>query len=190
MGKNTWLKQSSEEKYTVWAGYAFENVCIKHVEAIKMALGISGIYTETSSYLHKGNEESDGFQLDMLIDRADRAINLCEIKFYNDALPITEAFASHLRQRRERFRNILKTKKALFNTLITTYGVKHNKNSSSQIDHIITMDKLFILNSFDWKNILLCCFKILYGKDVEDSKISAKDLERLIEIATGLKNLF
>lgn len=149
MGKNTWLKQSSEEQYTVWAGYAFENLCIKHVEAIKMALGISGIYTETSSYFHKGNEESEGFQLDMLIDRADRAINLCEIKFYNDDLSITEAYAGHLRQRRERFRNFLKTKKALFNTLITTYGVKQNKNSSSQIDHIITMDKLFILNSFD-----------------------------------------
>ncbi len=114
-----------------------------------MALGISGIYTETSSYFHKGNEEYEGFQLDMLIDRADRAINLCEIKFYNDDLSINEAYAGRLRQRREQFRNLLKTKKALFNTLITTYGVKQSKNSSSQIDHIVTMDKLFILNSFD-----------------------------------------
>lgn len=149
MGKNIWLKQSGEEKYKIWAGYAFENLCIKHAEAIKTALGISGIYTETSSYGHKGNEESEGFQLDMLIDRADRAINLCEMKFYNDDFPMTDEFANHLRQRRERFRTVTKTKKMLFNTLITTYGVKHSKSSQGQIDHIITMDKLFVLSSFD-----------------------------------------
>lgn len=149
MGKNIWLKQSSEDKYKIWSGYAFENLCIKHEEAIKITLGISGIYTETSSYFHKGNEESEGFQIDMLIDRADRAINLCEIKFYNDDLPMTDEIANHFRQRRERFRTITKTKKVLFNTLITTYGVKHSKSSSAQIDHIITMDKLFILNSFN-----------------------------------------
>jgi uncharacterized protein len=149
MGKNTWLKQSSEEKYKIWTGYAFENLCIKHVEAIKRALGISGIYTETSSYTHKGNEEMEGFQLDMLIDRADRAINLCEIKFYNDDFTVTDEFVNLLRQRKERFRTLTKTKKTLFNTLITTYGVKHSKSSLSQIDHIITMDKLFVLENFD-----------------------------------------
>jgi uncharacterized protein len=149
MGKNIWLKQSLEEKYKIWSGYAFENLCLKHADAIKMALGISGIYTETSSYYHKGNEESEGFQLDMLIDRADRAINLCEIKFYNDDFPMTDEFATHLRQRRERFRSLTKTKKALFNTLITTYGVKHSKSSRGQTDNVITMDKLFVLDSFD-----------------------------------------
>lgn len=149
MGKNIWLQESSEDKYRIWAGYAFENLCIKHAEAIKMALGISGIYTETSSFSHKSNEQAAGFQLDMLIDRADRAINLCEIKFYNDDFPMTDEFATQLRQRRENFRTITKTKKTLFNTLITTYGVKHSKTSKSQIDHVLTMDKLFVLNSFD-----------------------------------------
>ncbi len=148
MGNNIWLKQSSEDKYKIWAGYAFENVCLKHAEAIKMTLGISGIYTETSTYFHKGNDESEGFQVDMVIDRADRAINLCEIKFYNDDFPMTDELATKLRQRRELFRSLLKTKKTLFNTLITTYGIKHSKNSRSQIDHLITMDKLFVLNSF------------------------------------------
>jgi uncharacterized protein len=149
MGKNIWLKQSLEDTYKIWSGYAFENVCLKHADAIKMALGISGIYTETSSYYHKGNEESEGFQLDMLIDRADRAINLCEIKFYNDDFPMTDEFATQLRQRRELFRSLTKTKKALFNTLITTYGVKHSKSSRGQTDNVITMDKLFVLDSFD-----------------------------------------
>lgn len=149
MGKNIWMKQSSEEKYKIWAGYAFENLCIKHIDAIKTALGIAGIYTETSSYLHKSDEESEGFQLDMLIHRNDRAINLCEMKFYNDDFPMTDEYVNHLRTRRERFRTVTKTKKMLFNTLITTYGVKHNKNSLAQTDNVITMDKLFLLENFE-----------------------------------------
>lgn len=149
LGKNAWLKQANENAYTVWTGYAFENLCIKHVEAIKMALGISGIYTETSSFWHKGNQDTEGLQIDLLIDRADRAINLCEIKFYNDDFPMTEALATRLRQKREQFRTLTQTKKMLFNTLITTYGVKHSKSSMAQIDHTITMDKLFALDRFD-----------------------------------------
>jgi uncharacterized protein len=149
LGKNIWLKQSSTEKYKIWAGYAFENLCLKHADSIKISLGIAGIYTETSSLYYQGDDENLGFQLDMLIDRADRAINLCEIKFYNDDFNISEEYATLLRKRRESFRRITKTKKMLFNTLITTYGIKHSKNSLSQIDHVITMDKLFNLNSFN-----------------------------------------
>jgi uncharacterized protein len=148
-GKNNWQQQAIEEKYKIWAGYAFENLCIKHQESIKMALGITGIYTETSSYFQKGNDEIEGLQFDMLIDRADRAINLCEVKFYNDDFQLTDEYANQLRKRRERFRNFTNTKKVLFNTLITIYGVKHSKSSLAQIDHVITMDRLFMLPNFD-----------------------------------------
>lgn len=149
LGKNEWLKQSTTEKYKVWSGYAFENICIKHAESIKMALGISGIFTETSSFLFKGDETTEGFQIDLLIDRADRAINLCEIKFYNSDFQLTDTYAQYLRQRREKFRTLTKTKKLLFNTLITTYSVKHSKSSLGQIDQVMTMDKLFNLNTFE-----------------------------------------
>jgi predicted AAA+ superfamily ATPase len=148
-GKYSWQQQAMEEKYKIWAGYAFENICIKHQESIKMALGINGIYTEISSYSHKANDEMEGFQIDMLIDRADRAINLCEVKFYNDDFLMTEAYTQQLRQRRERFRVLTKTKKMLFNTIITTYGLKHSKGSLAQIDQVITMDKLFLMNRFE-----------------------------------------
>ena len=148
LGKNEWLKQSTTEKYKIWSGYAFENVCIKHAESIKMALGISGIFTETSSYLFKGDEDNAGFQIDLLIDRADPTINLCELKFYADDYQLTDTYAQYLRQRREKFRQLTKTKKLLFNTLITTYGVKHSKSSLGQIDQVVTMDKLFNLDTF------------------------------------------
>ena len=148
LGKNEWLKQSVTEKYKIWTGYAFENICIKHAESIKIALGILGIFTETSSFIFKGDGNTQGFQIDLLIDRADRAMNLCEIKFYTDDFQLTDSYAQYLRQRREQFRQVSKTKKLLFNTLITTYGVKHSKSSLGQIDQVVTMDKLFGLDTF------------------------------------------
>lgn len=148
LGKNEWLKQSNQDAYKIWSGYAFENICLKHAEAIKMALGITGIHTETTTYFYKGETTGDGFQIDLLIDRADRAINLCEIKFSGDNYLLTDAYADTLRQRREKFRQLTRTKKQLFNTLITTYPVKHSPASIGQIDQVITMDSLFEYESF------------------------------------------
>lgn len=148
LGKNEWLKQSDKDVYKIWCGYAFENICLKHAEAIKMALGIAGIHTETTTYLHKGQATGEGFQIDLLIDRADRAINLCEIKFHSDHYVITDAYADMLRQRREKFRQLTRTKKQLFNTLITTYSVKHSPASTGQIDQTVTMEQLFAYESF------------------------------------------
>lgn len=145
--KNEWLKIAQTDAYKIWCGYAFENVCIRHVDAIKMALGISGIYTEVSSYWYKGDDTESGFQIDLLIDRADNAINICEMKFVNDDFRMTESYSTQLRQRREAFRRVSKTKKMLFNTLITTYGIK-NADNSAQIDHVLTIEKLFELGEF------------------------------------------
>jgi uncharacterized protein len=120
-GKNQWFKMADQDAYKIWCGYAFENLCLRHADAILMALNISGIYTEISTYRHKSPETDEGLQIDLLIDRADRAINLCEIKFYTDNYPLTDAYAEQLRQRREKFRHSTGTKKQLFNTLITTF---------------------------------------------------------------------
>jgi uncharacterized protein len=146
--QDVWLQKSLTQPFITWQGYAFENVCMMHHEAIKTALGISGIYSEVSSYFYKGNTEGTGFQIDMLIDRADNTMNLCEMKFYNSELTIDKALADRLRIRRARFKETAKIKKHLFNTLITTYGTNVNEHSLSQIDQIITMDKLFDLRKF------------------------------------------
>jgi len=89
-----------------------------------------------------------GVQIDMLIDRADRSINLCEIKFYNDEISLTKEDAEKLRRRRTRFIKHSKTRKTVFNTLITTYGVNQNQYSLGQVDYAVTMDALFLLESF------------------------------------------
>jgi len=147
--KDIWLQASQENPYKIWRGYAFENICIKHVEAIRQALGISGIYTEISGFRSVGTADGEGIQIDLLIDRKDQSINLCEMKFYNDEWTLSKLDADKLRRRRSRFQQLTKTKKTLFNTLITTYGLRPNQYSHSQVDRSITMDALFLLESFE-----------------------------------------
>jgi uncharacterized protein len=143
---NNWLSyQSSSDVYQSWQGYAFESICIKHVDAIKACLGIAGINATIGSYLHKGDVESDGIQIDMLIDRADNVINIFEIKYYNKPIRVSAAFADKLRARNATFCAITKTKKAVFNTLITTFGTDKTEYTSSEIHSEADMSCLFRL---------------------------------------------
>jgi uncharacterized protein len=147
-GQNVWLQLSQTQTWKSWSGYAFENVCLIHSEGIKKALGVSGILTKLSSYVFKGNETHDGFQIDLLIDRADNAINICEMKYYSADVTITKTYARQLRNRLATFREIANTKKQLFLTLVTTHGLRQNKNSMGLIDHVIDLDALFEVKEF------------------------------------------
>ena len=146
--KDIWLQNAQDNEYKIWRGYAFENICIKHVEAIKKALGISGVQTEISGFRHLGTVDTQGIQIDLLIDRKDQCINLCEMKFYNDELTLSKEDADKLRRKRSVFQQLSKTKKTVFNTIVTTYGVTPNQYSY-QVDNTVTMDALFLLENFE-----------------------------------------
>jgi uncharacterized protein len=139
-----WLKfQTSSKIYKAWQGYAFETICIKHTNTIKKCLQIGGVLSTTNSFYKKGDNNEEGFQIDMLINRADNAINLCEIKFYEDVIQYNEKLAQSLRTKRSRFRELSKTKSSIFNTLITTFGINKNEFNDSEIDNVIDMKCLF-----------------------------------------------
>ena len=140
---NTWMTLSQKQTYKIWSGYAFENICLKHIAQIKKALGISGVYSMTSSFLQKGTEDSEGTQIDLLIDRDDHVINLIEMKFYNDEFVLSKGYAEKLRAKRNIFQTTTKTRKQLLLTLITTYGLKHNKHSLGLVEADLSMDILF-----------------------------------------------
>ena len=141
--KNTWIKLSQSQKWKAWSGYSFESICIKHGELIKQALGIEAVYTEFSSFLIKGNKTKQGVQIDLVIDRNDNSINICEMKFYNGKYSITKKYAADLRQKQIRFQEKTKTNKQIFLTMISSFGIEHNKNSLGLIDHDLTIDVLF-----------------------------------------------
>lgn len=140
--EGTWLNLTKSQTYQVWAGYAFENLCIKHIEKIKSALGISGIFTNESGFILKGSTTQPGLQIDLLIDRNDRSINICEMKYYNAEFELTKEYAQKLRIKRERFKTATETKKNLFITLITTYGLLHNEHSLGLVEKVITLEDM------------------------------------------------
>ena len=143
-GNDTWQSLSQTQTAKIWAGYAYENTCLKHLPQIKKALGISGIYTQSSTFFQKGNDEKKGAQIDLLLDRNDQIINLFEIKFYNTEFTLTEADARTLRNQMRVFKEKTGTKKYLIMSLITTFGLQHNKHSLGLIEQALTMDDLFL----------------------------------------------
>ena len=142
-GKNIWMELSQTQHYTSWSGYAFESLCLKHIPQIKKALGISGVYAETSSFYQKGTAQESGIQIDLLIDRKDNVINVFELKFYSGFLTLNKSYAEDLRDKITTFKELTQTRKQVFLNLLTTFGLKHNEHSLGLIDKALTMDALF-----------------------------------------------
>ncbi len=130
-----WNKVVNTPAYYAWAGYTFENICIKHVYEIKRALGLGAVTTAESYFAQ------DGVEIDLVIDRADNCINICEIKFTNSEFVIDKAYAEQLEKKKRVFQQ--HTKKAVFLTMITPYGVKRNDYFIQTVDSELTLDALF-----------------------------------------------
>jgi hypothetical protein len=107
------------------------------VQQIKQALGISGIQTNTSSWV------GEGAQIDLVIDRRDRVVNLCEMKFSQAVFTINKSYAQQLRNKVNIFRDTTRTNKSVFLTMITTFGLTRNEHSLSIVQNALTMDALF-----------------------------------------------
>ena len=142
--RGIWQKISKTPEFISWSGYSFESLCLKHIDQIKKALGISGIYSQAYSFFHRGSNKVNGFQIDLLIERDDNAINLCEIKFYRGEYSLQKEEARNLRNRIVHFQEISKTKKHIFLTMISTYGVIKNEYSLELVDQEITMNAFFV----------------------------------------------
>jgi AAA+ ATPase superfamily predicted ATPase len=139
-GKNHWVKMIENPKYKAWSGYAFEQVCLAHSEQIKKALGIGGIGTEISAW--KSTQSKDGAQIDLVIDRRDGVINLCEMKFSVEQFSIDKKYDAELRNKIGTFRTETHTKKTIFFTMITTFGLRENAYSGN-VQNDLKMDVLF-----------------------------------------------
>lgn len=111
-----------------WVGLAFERVCMLHVNQIKYKLGISGVLTNTYSWMAKSDPVyGKGAQIDLLIERADNVVNVCEIKFSQDKYAIDQDYSQNLAHKIERLLQTTQTKKTLHLTMITANGLAHNE---------------------------------------------------------------
>lgn len=132
--------------FHVWQGYAFEQLCMNHLQQIKNALGIGSVRTTQSSWHIEGRDITDknlhGAQIDLLIDRIDRTISLCEMKFAGAEYVITQDYSQNLRNKIEAFKQATHTRKTIVMTLISTFGVKRN-TYSGLIKQQVVLDDLF-----------------------------------------------
>ena len=122
--------QTGTSIHTGWAGRAFERVCMQHVNQIKDALGFSAVVSSVHSWSYKGEKDPvsrknihKGAQIDLLIDRNDDTINLCEIKYTNSTYTITEEEDERIRNRKEAFIRETETEKTVLLTMITAFGL-------------------------------------------------------------------
>lgn len=139
--RHQWITKIDSPDYRAWSGYAFEQICITHIEQIKKALGISGIQSYTSSW--QGSTDKQRAQVEMLIDRRDHVINLCEIKFSLHPFTIDKKYSAVLRNKINVFKQTTGTKKAIYLSFITTYGITKNEYAGSLVQNDLTMDILF-----------------------------------------------
>ena len=137
--ENYWSSFIDNAAHRAWSGFAFEQVCLSHINEIKKVIGISGVHADVSSWICRNKDNPT--QIDLVIDRADRVINLCEIKFVNGQFEIDKSYDLALRNKIETFRNETKTKKALHLLMITTYGVKPGKYAGIVHSEVV-MDEL------------------------------------------------
>jgi len=141
INQDNWLTFIDSPKYRVWSGYAFEQVCLHHLPQIKQALGISGVQTSVSAWRSKSKME--GAQIDLVIDRRDQVINLCEMKYSINPFTIDNKYAEELRNKTGVFKSETNTRKSVFLTMITTFGLKSNSYSTGLVQNDLKMDILF-----------------------------------------------
>jgi hypothetical protein len=136
-----WMKLARQPSFKTWAGFSFETICLKHVDHIKEGLGIAGIHAVEGSWV--GRAGGQGAQVDLLIDRDDNVINLCEAKFAAGPYRIDKRYAEELARKMRTFIAETGTRKSVFLTFITTYGIENNAHSAQHVQNALDINVLF-----------------------------------------------
>lgn len=137
-----WQENQTSQSIVSWRGFAFEEICLLHIEQIKQALGIQGVSSRQSSWALQGDGNKDGIQIDLLIERADHVINMCEMKFYGGEFAVNKNYYQKLNLRQKTLSEQLTKRQIIHSTLITTYGLKYNEYSGA-FQRVVKMDDLF-----------------------------------------------
>ena len=140
-----WLTLQNDPRRRAWAGYTFEGICMKHIQQIKNELGIGKVETFHGPWYHLQPKENsvNGAQIDLLIDRKDATINLCEMKFSEAEFTIDNDYSKILRKKVDVLKTVTKTRKNIFVTMISTFGIAPNIYSNDLVSNSLTIDCLF-----------------------------------------------
>lgn len=140
-----WQTQKKTPAWQSWSGYAFESICLKHIEQLRSALDLqhTGVRPSSWQFIPKKGDKRQGTQIDLLFDRDDEAISLFEIKYADKPFVIDKAYAKNLSQKVDVFTEMNQIKKQLFLIMVAANGLKENMYSEDLIQQVITLDDLF-----------------------------------------------
>jgi len=124
-----WSSFTDNARHRAWSGYAFEQVCLAHTDQIRRALGVGSVLSDVSAWRSR-DRSAPGGQVDLVIDRNDQVINLCEMKYAAEPYGVDKAEDLALRNKVAAFRAETRTRKALHLTLVTTYGLRPGRYDS------------------------------------------------------------
>ena len=137
-----WTKIQTSSTYSNWCGLSFERVCLLHIKQIKKALSIGGILSNEFAWRTPPYADLPGVEIDLLIERADKVFNLCEMKFTKSPFIIDKKYAAILQNKVARLRDVTKTRNAIFLTMISASGLTSNEYAN-EVQNVLTADDLF-----------------------------------------------
>lgn len=141
-GEHYWQNNQNLPALNSWRGIAFEEICMLHSEQIKRALGVEGVATEQSAWAMRGTEEQSSTQIDLVLVRQDRVVNVCEMKCVSDEFAVSQAYEATIRKRRNVIMQMLSKKQSVQMTLVTTFGLKYG-TYSGVFQRVILLNDLF-----------------------------------------------
>jgi hypothetical protein len=142
--RDYWEKQSKSASWKSWSGYAFEAVCYKHIEKIRIGLNIPVTANMGAwRYSPRKDSEEKGAQIDLLFDRDDGVVTICEMKYSETPFEIDKQYAHNLLNKVDVFKKQSRLDKQIFIALITSNGIKQNKYSTELVSNQITLIELF-----------------------------------------------
>ncbi len=148
VSKTKWENLSNTQSYKIWCGYTYENICHSHIDGVLHKLGITGIVTSAYSWIYRGDEDLPGVQIDLLIDRSDNCINICEIKYSSEDFILSKDQLEKMRKRKSIFNAVVNNKKQIFTTLITVGKPLENANYHQEVHSSVILEDLFSVKSF------------------------------------------
>lgn len=137
-GEGTWQKISATQSYHSWSGFAFETLCLKHIHQLKKALRIDAIYSINSSWFNANA------QVDLLIDRGDNVMHICELKFHNAPFLIDKNYYDNLKNKMNELRKETKTRKNIFIAIVSVFGLIENQYSKELVQNDLDVNLLFM----------------------------------------------
>ncbi len=142
--KGFWLSLSQRPSWKSWSGLSFESICYKHIDQIRHALKLEpGSIASTWRYKPRSKTDQEGAQIDLLFDRPDGSITICEIKCSDGPFAIDKSYSHALLKKMNVFRKQTRTRKQLFLAMVTTFGLQPTMYSEELVTNTVVLEDLF-----------------------------------------------